>query len=98
MKFLQKHKNILNLRRCFVFKLYDFPSSHEYVYLNHQHNDEYKDEHGVEVGDVEGGTQSSNQRVPTDDRGQQHGRRLGGQVAHQAEQWTYIYCLLNSEL
>ena len=54
-------------------------------YLNDQHKNEYKDEHGVEVGDVEGGPQSSNQRVPPDDRGQQHGRRLGGQVAHQAE-------------
>ena len=55
------------------------------LYLNNQHDDEHKDEGCVEVGDIECGSQSSNQSVASDDSSQQHGGKLGAKVRNKAE-------------
>ena len=53
-------------------------------HLDHEQDDEEEDEGGVEVGDVEGGTEPPDQCVPADHHGQQHRGKLGAQVSHQA--------------
>ena len=52
-------------------------------YLNDEQEDESKDESSIEVADVEGGTESSNQGVATDDDGQEHGSKLGAESLDQ---------------
>lgn len=54
------------------------------THLDHQHDDECEDESGVEVRDVEGGAEASDEGVAPDDRGEEHRRQLGAQVLHQA--------------
>ena len=44
--------------------------------LNNEHEDEDKDEGGVEVGHVEGGAQASDEGVSSDNSCQQHGGGL----------------------
>ena len=39
-------------------------------YLNNQHQDKDKDESCVEIGDIEGGSQSTNQGVASNDSSQ----------------------------
>ena len=53
-------------------------------HLNHEQDDEEEDEGGVEVGDVEGGTEPPDQCVPSDHHGQKHRGQLRAQVGHQA--------------
>ena len=53
-------------------------------HLNHEQDDEEEDEGGVEVGDVEGGTEPPDQCVPSDHHGKKHRGQLRAQVGHQA--------------
>ena len=52
-------------------------------YLDHEHDDEDKDEGGVEVADVEGGAESADQSVAADDGGQEHGGQFRGEAVDQ---------------
>ena len=53
------------------------------AYLNNEHDDEHKDEGGVEVRDVEGGTETADERVAANDDGEEHGSQFGAEVLDQ---------------
>ena len=56
------------------------------IFLSHLHNEQYdetKDQGRVEVTDIEGGPQASDQGVPADDGGQEHGSQLWTEVLDQ---------------
>ena len=55
-------------------------------YLNDKHQDEDEDESGVEVGDVERCSQTSNQSVASDNSSQQHSSQLRTQISNQTNQ------------
>ena len=54
-----------------------------FTYLNNEHDDEHKDEGSVEVRDVEGGAEASDERVAANDNGKEHGGQLGAEVLDQ---------------
>ena len=56
------------------------------IYLNNEHDDEHKDEGGVEVGDVECGAEATDERVTADDDGQEHCGQLGAEVLNKGVQ------------
>ena len=53
------------------------------AYLNNEHDDEHKDEGGVEVRDIEGGAKATDKCVATNDDGKEHGSQLGAEVLDQ---------------
>ena len=55
------------------------------VYLYNQHYDENEDECGVEVGDIERGSQSSDECVTSNDGSQKHRGKFGAEIRHQTE-------------
>ena len=57
-----------------------FRSFQRQTHLNNEHDDEHKDEGGVEVGDVERGPETSDQSIAAYDDGEEHGGQLGAEV------------------
>ena len=55
-------------------------------YLNDKHQDEDEDERSVEVGDIERGSQTSNQSVASNNSSQQHSSKLRTQISNQTNQ------------
>lgn len=53
-------------------------------YFNDQHEDEDKDEGRVEVRDIEGGAEASNEGVSANDSSQEHGSQFRAKIFHQA--------------
>ena len=51
--------------------------------LHNQKEDEAKDEGSVEVTDIEGRTQTTDQGVSTNDDGEDHGRQFGAEIFDQ---------------
>jgi len=54
--------------------------------LNHEQDDEEEDEGGVEVGDVEGGTEPTDESVSANHHGEEHCCQFGAQISHKAVQ------------
>ena len=60
-------------------------------HLDHEENDEEEDEGGVEVGDVEGGTKSSDESVSADHHGKKHCCQFWAEISHKAEKERINY-------
>ena len=54
-------------------------------YLDHKHQNKDENEHSVEVGNIEGGSQAANQGVAANNSRQQHSGRFRREIRHQTE-------------
>ena len=61
------------------------------VHLYNQHYDENEDECGVEVGDIERGSQSSDECVTSNDGSQKHRGKFGAEIRHQTEREKFDF-------